>query len=248
MAYPNEQGPKAEHAEPQSAYGCPVNMFNLRRCGRPLYRSKPPQRDSIRVCIMHSRDPQKSDESFQREFERTLAEAEVEVANLSGFVFPTSNYRKRQFSVKCIFNQATFVGPADFFGTVFEEPVIFSEAVFLGQANFLGTAFFKEAVFAWATFAQAATFTAARFANEARFQESRFGGAADFIGAVFALDALFSSAIFMHDSYFNVIRPSIPADPEKLTTNKDGPTRWPFLATVFERRADFRGATFKERA
>lgn len=247
MSHHNKRDPSTVRSEAQSAEGCPVNMFNLRRCARPLYRSQTPLRDAVPVCIMHSMDPQKNNDAFQEEFERSLAEAEDGVANLSGFVFPTSNYRKRKFCVKCIFNRATFVGPADFFGAVFEEAAIFSEVVFLGQASFLCAAFLKEAVFDWATFAQGATFTTARFTNDAKFQGARFGAASDFNGAVFTQDALFSSALFMHDSYFNVIRPNVPAVSEKSTTNKDEPTRWPFLATVFERRADFRGATFKKR-
>jgi uncharacterized protein YjbI with pentapeptide repeats len=194
---------------------------------------------------MHSRDPGKGDELFEDEFERTLAAPDDGIANFSGFVFPSANYAKRQFSAKCIFNRATFVGAADFSGATFCEPAIFSDAIFLQHANFWASTFLKEAVFAWATFAQGASFITAKFIQEARFNWARFANATDFSAARFSKDARFNAAVFVGDVHFNVIRPTLLPG----TTESGRAPRWdPFIATVFERRADFREATFSERA
>jgi hypothetical protein len=52
----------------------------------------------------------------------------------------------------------------------------------------------------------------------------------------------------MHNVYFNLIRRAMTADPEGITGKKDAPERFPFIATIFERKADFRNVTFSERA
>jgi uncharacterized protein YjbI with pentapeptide repeats len=194
---------------------------------------------------MHSRDPQKSETVFQQEFERTLAAPDDGTANFSEFVFPSANYAKRQFSAKCIFNRAIFIGAADFFGARFCEPAIFSEAVFLQHANFFASTFLKEAVFAWATFTHGATFIAVKFVEEARFKWARFAQATDFSAARFSQDAHFNSAVFVGDVYFNVTRPTVLPG---MTYAVDTAVRFPFSATAFERKADFREATFSERA
>lgn len=194
---------------------------------------------------MHSRDPQKSDTAFQQEFERTLAAPDGGVANFSEFMFPSASYAKRRFSRRCIFNRAVFAGSADFSGVVFCEGAIFSEATFLQQANFLGSVFTKEGVFAWATFARGASFFAVKFIEEARFHWARFGQAAIFSGTAFGGDARFNSAVFLGDVFFNVIRPTAPSG---ATNARHSPIRFPFIATAFEKRADFREATFDGRA
>lgn len=173
MADPEQTKTTDERKKPEQE-GCPIQMFNLRRCGRPIYEPAPGHRDGIPVCLMHSRDPQKSNIKFQEEFERTLAVPDDGIANFSGFVFPSANYRKYLFRAKCIFNRATFIGPADFSGATFTEVAIFSEAVFLQQAIFPASRFMKDAVFAWATFAHGADFRVVQVMQEARFHEATF--------------------------------------------------------------------------
>jgi hypothetical protein len=137
------------------------------------------------------------------------------------------------------------MGAADFSGAEFCEAAIFSEALFLQHANFLASTFLKEAVFAWSTFVQGASFIATRFVHEARFNWAKFGQAVDFCAARFSRDAHFNSALFNGDVYFNLFRPSVlPVS----TSGGDTPTRFPFLATCFEQKADFREGTFNGRA
>jgi len=194
---------------------------------------------------MHSRDPQKNAALFEQEFERTLAAPEDGIVNFSEFMFPSANYAKRKFSPKCIFYRAFFSGSADFSGAAFCEGAIFSEATFLQHANFLGSVFMKEGVFAWATFVQGASFITVRFMEEARFHWARFAHATNFSGTTFSGDAHFNSAVFAGDVLFNVIRPTAPP----RTTNTGHTTRrFPFIATVFEKRADLQEATFNGRA
>jgi len=238
-----------EKPEPQAGMKplptCPISMFNLRVCGRPLYSPIAPFRDAVPVCIMHSRDPQKNPVQFEQEFQRTLGTPDNGVANFSGFVFPSAPYSKRRFSTKCIFNRAVFVGVADFSGAMFHEEAIFSEAIFVQHANFLASTFLKKAAFAWATFAQGATFTSAEFMQDARFDGARFAQTIDFCAAVFRGDAYFNSSFFMGDVRFNLIRPSeSPAGQGAARTR----IRFPFLPTVFGGKADFREATFHEGA
>lgn len=190
---------------------------------------------------MHSRSPQKRADRFLEEFERTLANREGGVANFSGFVFPTANFSKRRFGVKCIFSQAVFACHADFSGARFEEPAIFSDAAFLQWANFLASTFFKECIFFRTEFAAGAVLMAAMFMRGSCFEGARFRQAADFGAATFRNDAVFKSAVFAQDALFNDVSPSMP---EGVST----PAGHPLLATTFERRADFRGATFSERA
>ena len=225
--------------------GCQISMFNLRCCGRPQYLPVPPFRDAVRVCIMHSYDPKKNALEFQQEFERTLGAPDDGVANFSEFVFPSAPYGRRQFSTKCIFNRAVFVGGADFSGALFSKDAIFSEAVFAQHASFLAATFLKGAAFAWATFAQRATFMCVTFTEDARFDCARFAQTADFCAAVFSQDARFNSATFVGDVRFNLVRPT-----ESRAGQETGGARrrFPFLPTVFGRKADFREATFHEGA
>ena len=84
--------PGMKDAEAQPAPSCAVEMSDRKACGRPIHPA--PEHDEKPVCLMHSKDPAKSDEAFQEEFERILAEAERTrtVANFCRFVFPSSGY------------------------------------------------------------------------------------------------------------------------------------------------------------
>lgn len=50
-------------------------MANGRPCDRPIYKPPSGFHETLLVCLMHSRDPDKDDAAFQREFARTLEEA-----------------------------------------------------------------------------------------------------------------------------------------------------------------------------
>jgi uncharacterized protein YjbI with pentapeptide repeats len=243
-----EEDKQTRKSEPEAKQGCPVLMFNLQRCGRPLYQSPVTWRDAVAVCVMHSRDPSKSNAEFQKEFERTLAVAGDGIANFAGFVFPSASYGKRTFLAKCIFNQATFTGVADFMGATFTEPAIFSEAVFFARAYFLAATFMKDAVFAWAKFIHGADFSMVQFMQDAKFHEATFAEDANFSGVKFGRDAYFNSAIFIGNVYFNLIRPTMAAESKGITNKNHEPKRFPFIPAAFLRKADFRDATFSERA
>jgi hypothetical protein len=45
--------------------GCPAEMYEGRGCGRSIHSA--PAHDATPVCLMHSRDPEKSEEAFQKE-------------------------------------------------------------------------------------------------------------------------------------------------------------------------------------
>src|SRR5713101_1655173 len=98
----------SKHTQPGEGYtlGCLVKMYG-RPCRRPIHSA--PDHDDVSVCLMHSRDPNKSDADFQKEFEAILEEAKSKAADgnnyafadFMAFVFPTANYGLRTFEVKC---------------------------------------------------------------------------------------------------------------------------------------------------
>jgi hypothetical protein len=60
--------------------GCPVVMSEGKLCGRPLSDGSRGL-DPRNVCLMHSRNPTKDVDEFQKEFERILEAAENRVAD-----------------------------------------------------------------------------------------------------------------------------------------------------------------------
>ena len=84
--------------------------------------------------------------------------------------------------------------------------------------------------------------------QEGRFHSATFGHAVDFSAARFSGDAYFTFAMFMHNVHFNLIRLTTPAKPEGITDKNGAQERFPFIPTIFERKADFRDVTFSERA
>jgi hypothetical protein len=164
--------------------GCPVEMFDHSRCGRAIHHAPP---GGIPVCFMHFRDASKDNARFQTELDLILEKAGNGIADFSGFVFPRWT-RRGAITPKCIFNQATFLQPATFFGVTFVQPAIFSEAVFVSESAFFGAEFREDAVFAWATFGGNADFTRAIFAKLANFFAARFFGRVDFRETVFPGD------------------------------------------------------------
>jgi hypothetical protein len=236
-APPAEEESKQPEAPPQVSAeqapaedGCPVKMSGLRQCGRPVYAA-PAGVDERPVCLMHSKDPAKSDEEFQEEFERILAAAGDGVADFTEFVFPRAAYPERKFAARCIFRKAKFTQAADFY-----------EATFTQAADFSAATFTQDAYFDEATFTQDAYFNAATFTQAADFNEATFGKDADFSGAAFARSADFSHAVFTGAARFAPLARS-EREEAKPCEFKD---KVFFQHARFQDYADFRGAVFGE--
>jgi hypothetical protein len=159
------------------------------------------------------------------------------------------------FSLGAMFFEAKFRQAAYFHEATFTQFAIFSRARFTQGVEFSEARFSEDASFSWATFTQDADFSRAWFARDADFSRATFTQDADFScatftrdayfsGARFCQDAYFNSAVFMHNVYFNVTR-GVRAG---VRDKNDVPERFPFVPTIFERKADFRDATFSERA
>lgn len=220
---------------------CQIRMFNSGVCGRPIYGQIGGVEKSP-VCLMHSHNPSKNPRDFLAEFERILADAGTGVANFAGFVFPDESLPTRKFIAECIFNDAEFLGFADFLGSEFANRVVFSQTVFRKHAAFTGATFEKDAVFAWASFLRGAEFGAATFRQIAQFQEAQFAGPVQFRGTEFDRDAIFKSAYFEAEAYFGGLMAvygagvDAPFDKDRL-----------FRPTVFKGEVNFHGAAFMGR-
>ncbi len=79
MSY-HSHAEQAERAGPEEGRPFEMSFDNARglwpRCGRSIYRGRPGV-DEKQVCLMHSRDPEKSDREFQKAFEGMLAAPEA---------------------------------------------------------------------------------------------------------------------------------------------------------------------------
>jgi uncharacterized protein YjbI with pentapeptide repeats len=209
MAAPEDQAASGENSSPG---GCPVEMARNKPCGRPIHPA--PVCDPTPLCLMHSRDPKKSEEAFQEEFEAILKSAGDGVAKCTGFVFPCSNFNERKFRAACVFDGAVFTRYADFMGATFTQDAYFSGATFTEGVNFIGATFALGAHFSGAMFTQIAEFTAATFTKVAYFRSASFTQDAyfdittftwnaDFIDTEFTKAAVFSSAMFAQDGDFS---------------------------------------------
>jgi len=147
---------------------------------------------------MHSRDPQKNDSEFQKEFDAILkaAAASNATANFTGFVFPSANYEGREFLAKCEFVLAIFMQEANFRRASFEHEANFICVTFTQKAIFNSAMFKQEAYFHGATFTQEAGFYGARFKQEAEFSDAKFAQEADFQRAQFLASAEFRETVF----------------------------------------------------
>jgi len=221
----------AERAEAEQAPAerrCSVLMDWPGRCGRPIHDA-PVGVDERPVCLMHSKDPAKSDEEFQKEFERILAAAGNEVADFTRFVFPTAVYKKREFAARCIFSEATFTRAADFQMAEFTQAADFRRATFTQDANFNAAKFTQDADFRWATFTKDAEFLWATFTQNADFSEARFTQYSGFRSATFTQNADFSEATFTQYARFRLATFTQDAD---------------FTGATFAGATDFRHAVF----
>jgi len=238
-APPQVSAQQAEAEQASAEAGCLVLMHEARWCGRPVYAA-PAGVGERPVCLMHSKNPYKSDEEFQKEFERILAAAGHGVADFTGFAFPRSTYQEQEFAARCIFKGATFTDLADFVGATFTQGadcsgatftqvVSFSKATFAQAADFCGATFTQDALFYKATFTQDADFRDATFTRNALFKGATFTQTAVFMGVTFTQDASFAGATFTRDANFGLATFTQDAD---------------FREANFTQDADFRMATF----
>jgi len=184
---------------------CPIMMSSgHEHCGRSIYHPAPGH-DEEPVCLMHSRDPQKSDSEFQQEFERTLTEAtdRKEVADFTRFFFPSAKYARREFKTRCRFDHAAFTQRADFSEATFTQSVIFSDATFEQSATFHCASFMQTGYFYQVMFKQEANFSRAMFLQDAVFSHATFKQDAFFLGAGFTLEANFEEVTFAKVVLFN---------------------------------------------
>lgn len=241
----------AEQAD-ASPEGCPVWMWEGKRCNRAIHPA--PSHDKTPVCLMHSRDPNKSDELFQKEFEAILEAAGDGSANLVGFVFPGANYADREFKAKCLFDDAVFTQDANFRGTTFKQGASFRGTTFTQDAYFLDATFtqdvnfysatFTRANFYSAMFTQGAYFFDAAFTQDANFRLATFMHHADFRLATFVHNADFYSATFTHNANFYRATFAQDADFSKAAFTQDAN----FYSAMFAHVANFSGATFTQDA
>jgi hypothetical protein len=225
-APPQVSAEQAEAEEAPAEAGCRAWMYVGPRCGRPIHHA-PVGVDKRPVCLVHSKDPNKSDEEFQKEFERILAEAGDGVADFTGFVFPSAVHQERKFAAGCIFFEATFTQDADFRRATFTQGAAFSYATFR-----------QDAYFFWATFTQDASFIRATFTQDADFRDATFARDAVFEGATFAGSTDFSRVIFTGTARF--------APLEEGAKPCEFKNRALFQDARFQDYTDFRGAVFGE--
>src|ERR1700674_5469267 len=173
---------------------CPVTMSGEAVCGRPIYIGS--IFEHPRVCLMHSRDWNKSDAEFQKQFDCILEAAGTGLADFSGFVFPAANYPDRHFSTSCTFFYATFIEGADFSRAAFAGDVNFIGAEFNKPAAFRQSRFLKNAFLDSVDFKESSDFRKATFAGPARFYRAKFTSQADFYESVFEDRADFGFAAF----------------------------------------------------
>jgi uncharacterized protein YjbI with pentapeptide repeats len=218
--------------------------------------------------LMHSHDPQKSDLEFQKEFEAVLKAATPEedaTADFTGFVFPSANFRGRDFAAWCLFLGATFTKDADFGNVTFTKGVSFGGAQFTENAAFGEANFMEGGYFRCALFMQDASFGEVTFKGEADFLEAKFTKNADFNKATFAQNADFFEATFMQKGSFVGATFSQGVDFSEVTFTRDADFNCVefvqdahlgatfaqmaiFSAAKFTQDADFYGATFTEDA
>jgi hypothetical protein len=234
-------------------------MHDKNPCGRAIH-SAPADVDQKPVCLMHSRDPNKRKDDFQREFERILKEARRGIADFTEFVFPRANFSENKFHAQCIFRRATFSQDANFSKAEFRRKADFSRATFSQNAKFIGATFsqnanFSEAKFTQnarfvgATFTQSADFSLAEFTQDAEFRWAKFTQNARFVGATFTQDADFRGATFTQNADFRLATFTQNADFSEATFTQSADFDWAkftldayFSRATFTQDADFSGA------
>jgi len=239
--------PTPEAAEPEPR--CRVKMADEKPCGRQIHSVS--GREQVPLCLMHTMDPKKSNDAFQAEFERTLADAERNhiVADFSFFVFPASNYSGRTFLPECDFSRALFKQDANFPWVTFAQSARFNTATFAQNADFGGATLHNNADFYRATFAQKTDFSGAIFTQYANFNRAAFRKNAMFSGVTFTENVDFSDATFTQHANFMSIDFSHATFIQNANfTGAEFPQDADFHHATFAHNANFSRATFTQEA
>ncbi len=236
-----EEDKEADKPESIAEQLCPVRMHNGKPCGRPILAT-PLGMDEEPVCLMHCKDPNKSNAGFQEEFERILRDAAQGDADFTRFVFPNADYTGREFKAKCTFGFATFTQKAIFSAATFVQNASFHEAKFAREAYFSWVKFSQQAYFHNAMFMQYANFSGAEFIQDAVFVEATFMQDISLDDASFTQNAYFSRATFKQDAYFTRATFTREVYFDKTAFEKISE----FSGATFERRAEFRGTRFRD--
>jgi hypothetical protein len=104
------------------------------------------------------------------------------------------------------FEGMTFSEPLDLRGCVFMQNVSFGKARFMGDTKFAGSRFMGQADYGSAAFSGLASFMSASFLNDTSFGSVQFNGDAIFLYAVFAKDVDYNFAEFLRLGSFGQAR------------------------------------------
>ena len=128
------------------------------------------------LCILHSKDPQKDKEAFQKELHDRLNEKNYDFRL---FYFPegTCGFSNRIFEKKASFLKVNFQGKSYFSRVTFQDEISFLQATFQGEANFFKTIFLKEANFVQVAFKEKANFSVTIFQTGCKCIHRCFGKA-----------------------------------------------------------------------
>jgi uncharacterized protein YjbI with pentapeptide repeats len=238
---------------------CQVQMYGGNICGRPTIDVSSNQ-DPSPVCVMHTRDWDKR--GFDEECAQILEKAGDGVADFTGFIFVETDFLKRAFVARCVFNKATFQQDVDFSSTEFIRGADFGSARFNGHASFVRSIFGADSTFNGARFKLGADFTFAifngrigfertRFIETAEFSSVSFDGETSFVKSSFTQNAVFSDADFVRSVSFMQASFGEPAYFTQTVFHHDAVFVWTrfskgafFNGTNFAGMADFRRAAF----
>ncbi len=120
---------------------CPVLMHNGKPCGRKLWDNE--------YCICHSSDPSKNVDQFRIQISEILDNRlHTGPYDFSGMVFPRTFHEfPRVYDRVVFFDNASFLGDADFVFAEFRQDVDFSHARFSADAKFQSAKFYRDAKF-----------------------------------------------------------------------------------------------------
>lgn len=140
---------------------------------------------------MHSRDPSKPQDEFDREIKVILADS--------------SAYHRPKYC--CDFTRFVFLR-SNFHGATFTQSVDFRWAIFTQRANFSDATFKREATFNFANFTEHADFCYATFCDAAFFADVRFGPRTDALttGAKMPTIADFRAVRFLKQELVRFLR------------------------------------------
>jgi uncharacterized protein YjbI with pentapeptide repeats len=142
------------------------------------------------------------------------------------------------------FYEATFTGFASFHGATFDGEAAFSRAAFGGRADFRSSTFAEKAWFSQATFGYDVEFNDATFCRDATFYGTIFDGIAEFQPVIFHGDATFHGTTFDGCAWFNGVTFAGRAGFGGATFADDTA----FYGTTFDGAIDFGGVTFADGA